>query len=560
MIPLVDVELLHRVAAVVAVAVSAAVVWRLDRPRGRWGARLRSRFVLGVPWGTLVVLAGVVAFYLLAQDGLNNWFSPVTLPYRAWSYFYPLGWLTAAFAHSGSAHLIGNVTASLAIFPLAEYAYGHFPRERGSQSFATPLTNPLVRAFVVVPLGAVVVGLLTALFSWGAIIGFSGVVFAGVGFAAVRYPLGAVVALVAREGVILAYRVLLNPILVREASERFVRPPWAGIAVQGHALGLFIGAALGILVFYREGLVSLARMGDRGEQRPSALRTYAGLVLIGLSLGLWAIWWFKGSSTFVLYRAAGLAVVALVGLVTAAAVSSADRPLLGDAGLTRRQAAVMLLVVPLAAMAVVAVPLNTLAVAEADPPARAEPVEVRDYTVFYAEGVPNELTRVINVSAFGETTQLNASGVVVVSERREIWSTAVGKRELAAKGSTTIVLGGPTWRDTVFVKREGWTVAGGPSTYRVRIGPERGNTRVAFVADPATASPILAGRNVSVVPREGGFAIRVSRNNTTLGRAPMPGENGTVTAGGVAFDRTGRDVVASINGTTVTVFRKEESS
>jgi membrane associated rhomboid family serine protease len=552
-----DVEVLHQVGALVAVAASLALVWWLDRPGGRWSGRLRSRFVLGVPWGSLLVLASVVLFYLFPQQGWNHWFDPLTLPYRAWSLFYPLGWLTAAFAHSGSGHLISNVTSALVVFPLAEYAYGHFPRRRGSQSFGSLRTNPLARAFVVVPAATVLVGLATALFSWGAIIGFSGVVFAGVGFAAVRYPLGTVVALAAQRGVVLAYRVLLDPIVVREASERFVTPPWAGIAVQGHALGLFVGAALGILVCYREDLLALSVLGSRGEDRPSALRVWFGTLLVGLSLGLWAVWWYEGASSFVLYRGAGLALVALVAIGFAAAIASADRPYVGEDGLTSRQVAVMLLLVPLAVMAIVAVPLNALAVAEATPPADAQPMAVRDYAVFYAEDVPNELTRVVNVSLFGETTQLNTSGVIVVSERREIWSTVVRKGKLASRGRATVVLGGPTWRETVFVKREGWSAVGGPSTYRVRMGPERGTTDVVFTAEPATADPVLAGRNLSVVPDDGRFLVRVSRNGTTLGTAPLPRDNETVDAGGITFVRDGTAVVARVDGTRVKVFSKE---
>lgn len=557
MVSLPGVEVVHQVGAVVAVVVSLVLVWWLDRPSGRWSAHLRKRFVLGVPWGTLVVVSGVVGFYLVAQQGWNHWFSPLTLPYRAWSFFYPLGWLTAAFAHGGSAHLISNVTASLVVFPLAEYAYGHFPRERGSQSFGSLRTNPLVRAFVVLPIGTVLVGLVTALFSWGAVIGFSGVVFAGVGFAAVRYPLGAVIALTAQQGVKLAYRVLLDPILVREASERFVRPPWAGIAVQGHALGLFVGAALGILVFYREALLDLPAFGDRGEDRPSALRVWFGTLLIGLSLGLWAIWWFKGTSTYVLYRGAGLAVVALVAASIAAAVASPDRPSIAIEDMTSRQVAVLLLLVPLGVMAVSAVPLNALAVADANPPADAEPMEVRDYTVFYAEDVPNELTQVVNVTLFGETTELNTSGVIVVSERREIWSTAIGKDELASRGRATVVLGGPTWREAVFVKREGWSAVGGPSTYRVRMGPRQGDTDVVYTAPAATADPVVAGRNLSIAPANGSFVLRVTRNGTTLGSTPVPGPEGTATAGGVRFVREGSTIRARIDGTDVAVFRDE---
>ena len=552
-------ELLHQVGAVVAVLLSLGALWWLERPRGRWGDVLRSRFVLGVPWGTLVVVTGVVGFYLVAQHGWTYWRSPVTLAFSSWSYFYPLGWLTAAFAHSGSSHLIGNMTATLVVFPLAEFAFGHFPRERGSQSFASWRTNPLVRAFVVVPGGAFAVGIATSLFGWGPIIGFSGVVFAAVGFAAVRYPLAAVVAMVAQQGVTLGYRVLVDPIIFREASQRFVRPPWAGIAVQGHALGLFLGAALGILVFYRGGLLDLPFVGSRREDPPSTLRIWFGTFVLGLSLSLWALWWYRGGDAYVLYRGAGLAFVAIVAAMVAAAVGSPDRPSFGNGGLTSRQVAVLVLAMPLVAMAVVAVPLNAMTVADAGPPAGTEPVEIRDYTVVYAEDVPNQMTSVVDVEAFGETTRVNTSGVIVISERRKVWTRAVSKSELAAGGSKRLVVGGPTWRETVFVKREGWSAVGGGSAYRVRIGRARGDTVVAHTSPRATAGAVLRGRNLSVEPAPGRFRVLVTRNGSTMDAARVPGPNQSVTAGGVTFVRDGQTVVATIDGTQVDVFRKEST-
>jgi membrane associated rhomboid family serine protease len=589
------VELLHRLGALVAVALSLLVVVLVERPGGAWGQRLRQRFVMGVPWGTLVVVTGVVGFFLVAQHGWNNWFDPVTLPYRAWSVFSPLGVLTAAFAHSGSAHLIGNMTGTLAVFPLAEYAYGHYPRERGSQSFGSWRTNPLVRALVVVPAGTILVGLATALFSWGPVIGFSGVLFAGLGFAAVRYPLGTIVAVVAQGAVKLVYRTLLDPIVWREATERYVRPGWAGIAVQGHALGLFLGVALGVLVFYRDELVDLASLAGRGETPPPVHRMWAGALLLSLTLGLQNLWWYRGSDTYVLYRGLGLAFVALVAILVAAAVSSPDESidellstpsldsvlpdadlgrLVPDVGfgavlpdvpdeppedqvLTTRQVAVLLLLVPLVAMAVAGVGLNLMTVSEGVPPG-SETVETHGYTVTYAENVENGMTSVVEVTVFGETTSVTTSGVVVVSERRNIWTTVVTKGKLASQGRAEVVLGGPTWRETVFVKREGWSALGGGAAYRVRIGPARGNTNVAYVSEPATAGPVLAGRNVSVVPVDGGrFDLRVSRNDSTLGTVPIPGDGSNVTAGGITFVRDGAVVEARVNGTRVDVFRKQ---
>jgi len=111
-------DLLFRVGVVAALLASVAVAFLVDRPAAL-GARLRERFVLGVPWGTLVSAGVVLAVYLLLQGGLRNWYAPVTIPFRAWSYFYPLGVVTAAFSHNGASHLIGNLVGTLTLAPLA---------------------------------------------------------------------------------------------------------------------------------------------------------------------------------------------------------------------------------------------------------------------------------------------------------------------------------------------------------------------------------------------------------------------------------------------------------
>ena len=55
--------------------------------------------------------------------------------------------------------------ATAAFAPLAEYAWGHFPRGRGTTSFGSWRTNPYVRAFVVFPAAVFVVGVLV-LVAW----------------------------------------------------------------------------------------------------------------------------------------------------------------------------------------------------------------------------------------------------------------------------------------------------------------------------------------------------------------------------------------------------------
>ena len=542
-LPLPDATTSLRIGIVVAVLVAVVIAWRLDRPQGRWGRTLRSRFVLGIPWGSLVSIVGVVAVYLFVQDGWDHWYRPVTLPFSSWTYLYPLGWITAPFSHAGPGHLTGNMLGTAALAPLAEYFVGHFPTTRGSSSFSSWRTNPWIRAFVLFPLGVIVVSLLSSVLAWGPVIGFSGVVFAFAGFALVRYPLGTIVALAVQSALGTLYSAIRNPIVVAEARPSFSEPWWAGIAVQGHALGLFLGVLAGILLLHRR------------DERPSAARTIFASVLLAISLSLWAIWWFRGGDSYVLYRGLGVVVVVAVAIVVTLAVRASDRPFV--ASLTRRQVGVQLVILPLIFMAFVAVPLNLTTVGDAGIPGADPGVSVQDYTVTYGEDVPFQQTSVVNVSFLGETTQVNTSGVIVVSERRNIWTRDVSKGELAFAGSRRVVVGGLGWRETVRVERQGWSAVGGGTAYQVRLRTEDDDWKHVFASESARAEPIIAGMNVSLIPEGGTFYVGVSHNGSALSRSPIPNSGNRTTVAGIEFVRTDDRLVAVHEGTRVTVAVRE---
>jgi membrane associated rhomboid family serine protease len=522
--------------------VSVLIIWRLDRPHGRWGSALRQRLLFGVPWGTLVCVTGVVGVYLFVQDGWNHWYNPVTVAFASWSYLYPLGMIAGPFSHVGPNHLLGNMTSTLAVAPLAEYYFGHFPPGKGDTSFSSWRTNPWVRAFVLFPLGVAVIALCTGLFSWGPVIGFSGVFFAFVGFALVRYPLGTVVALSAQDVIQTLYVAFRNPQTVGEATTHFSRPWWFGIAVQGHTVGFFLGAVAGVY---------LLRTRD---VRSSALRTWAGGFIVLVSSSLWALWWYRGLEKFVLFRGLGVVFVLALAMLVAIAVRTTDRRSFSP---STRQVGSVLLLIPVIAMAGVAVPVNLTSVQQGGPNALSG-VSVRDYTVAYAENVPNQKVSVVDVSVGGETTQVNTSGVIVVNPSREIWSREVSKGQLAYSGRATVRVGGVGWQKAVTVRRTGWSVTGGGTAYQVWLHPPDGRWKHAFSSPPATASPILAGNNVSMVARTGQFALRLSRNNSTVGVAPIPTKNSTVTVDGVQFTREKRRIIASVNETRVQVAAKEQ--
>ncbi len=566
---------------------SAAVVSRLDDGQA-WGAHLRARFLFGVPWGTLVVVGLVIGAYLFVQDGITDPSSPVTIPFRAWSYLYPLGMGAASFTHAGESHLIGNVAGTLVVAPIAEYAWGHYASEESERLHS----KPWVRALVLFPGVVLGAGLFTSLFGLGPVIGFSGVVFAFIGFAVIRYPLTTVLATaVVQSALLTTYRGLTQPLVVETAQASPPAPPgWAQVAIQGHAIGLFLGLLCGTAVAHRRGF------------RPNPTRLWVALVLIGFSKGLWAIYWFGGEETFILFRGPGVAVVFVLALVVTLALAASDRPipsLVGDndvntktdtwlsknthstavefdpgtsqtkpdssaattrrswkrffdsdGELNRRETAAVVLVVLLALLSGPAVPANLFLVDETA--TGAETVTVEDYTIGYDEGVQNELVSIVDIWVFQEATTLTASGVIVTSSDRNVWHQAVSKDQLAFSGEETVTVGGVGWRESVTVTREGWEPIGNETVYQVWLEDSDTET-VTFQSEPTTADLQLEGQSVTVdTNNDGDFVIRLADEQT-----PVPADGDSVEVGDLEFRHESDRLYATTGETNVTVATKE---
>lgn len=331
------------------VAGALGFIWYYEG-RGRWRSLVEDRFVCGVPWGTAVTVAIVVAFYVLAQDGLRHWGDPVVLPFVTWSYFYPTGLLTAGIAHGSPDHLAGNMAGTLALAPITEYAWGHYPpsdRVGGSGSGMTDdgndlrdvegwLAQPWVRALVVFPGALLAAAYTTSIFSLGPGLGFSGAVFAIAGFAVVNYPLPTVIGIVATSALQMLYEALSRPV-VRETIEPGppAPPEWAGIAFQAHVLGFLIGALLGIALLRRR------------PWRPSTEQVFFATLLLGMAQALWLIAWGGADDVYVLYQGAGVVLVFLLTMLVTVAVTGSERSLLRPLSLsalprapTRRQIAI----------------------------------------------------------------------------------------------------------------------------------------------------------------------------------------------------------------------------
>jgi membrane associated rhomboid family serine protease len=532
---------------VAGVTASVAVLVSLSRPRGRWGLMTRKRLVMGVPWGTLVAVVGVAAFYLFVQDGLANPRNPLDIPFRAYSYLYPIGILTAGFAHSGLGHVTGNLLSTLVFGSLAEYAWGHFPGRRGSFSFSSPLSSPLVRIAIWV-CAIAVAAVLTSVFGLGPVIGFSGVVYAFVGFALVRFPIATAVVALSTRIVTELYNAVLVPEIQRTAVETFSRPWWAGIAIQGHALGLLLGATAGIALLHRR------------DVRPKPGHVWIAALAFAVDRGLWAIYVPEGSETFRLFRALGMASVFVLAALVASGATATTRELLPRIDLSRREAAFGSVLAVVLAISFVTVPLNLYAVD--DPSAGledAEPTEIRDYTVFYAENVENQFVPAVPIPGQENVTdgRVNASGVIVVSERRNIWWEEVSAGRLETNGAATIRIGGLSWREDVRVTRETWAVAGGNSTHNVRLGPAAAEERpVVFRADPARSDAVVDGRNVTIAPVGDRFEARVFYRGDRVGSTVIPADNVTTTAGGLTFVRAGRSLFVKRGETRVRIAQR----
>ena len=577
----------HLAVGLALVAVAVLAVYAVDRPDGAWTRALRTRFLYGVPWGTLVSLAVVVGVYLFVQDGITNPYRPVAIPFRSWSYFYAEGIFWAGLAHSGLGHLTGNLLSALVAGSIAEYAYGHAPGGRDRRRAAsiednlldapardgTLVSNPYVRAFVVVPGAILGFAVLSSLFALGPVIGFSTAVFALWGFALVHYPVRSLAALTGPTLASVVYWTLRSPVAIGEASGTYGPPGWANVAVQGHALGLIVGALTAVWLVRRrrerlDGSAADPRVrGDGDRSGVAALAAFGGILLFGASRRIWAVYWYLGNERFELYRALGLGLLAVLAGVVAVAVTGRDEPLWPDRAVSRPEtvrdavrsatpAAIGLfcLLAALAAVAGPAVLPNLVAVDDGgDLP--GDPIEVDGYQITYAENVENRLVSAVDVEALGRSTSVNTSGVIVANPDREIWTTAVSRGNLAFWGYRAVDVGGTGWRETVWVQRIGWVAAGGGPTYRVDA--IRNETRsTLFVSDPVRVEGRFDGRRVHVAAVDEGFELRVSHEGRTA-TAPLPARNESVTVREISFVREGSRVYAERGETRIPIARQE---
>jgi len=603
--------------AVVLAAVLAGVGWLVWTNGGaeHWRELTDDRFVYGVPWGTLLAVALVTAFYLFAQRGLWSWYDPLTLPFVSWSWFYPVGVLTSGFAHGSAGHIVSNMTGALAFGVVAEYAWGHYPQRRGHtirDSLLAPqesrFSSPGARILLVTA-AMFAVALLTGIFSLGPGLGFSGAVFGIAGFAIVTKPRAAIAAVVASSALSTLYQALADPVVRGTVSVGSPSPPtWANIAFQAHMLGFVVGAMAGIALLWA-----------RRDELASVTVFFATLTF-GLALSLWLLVWPGGQDVFYLYRGAGvILVVLLTGLVTVAATGS-------DRSVSRSIAilAVALLAIPfvlamlwfvaalsgtvpelsgfapfaaLFVLAVLALALPALPTAvrgegsrwaarrrtaflglgtvalllllpgilygpiavDTDSITETNEIEVGDYVVTYAENVTSgqELLMLnVNTSSLNQTSD----GLLVASDSRSMWTVGEQKSSIAFDGEGSVQVGGLGWRETVRAERTGWEVTGNDSAYAVDLIHDGEQTR-SFTTDPVRADVRIDDYRVTVVPTQDDFELRITRDGSAVGTTAIPEPGETATVGPLTVRSEDDDgttqVVVESDGTSVTVAEEE---
>jgi len=250
--------------------------------------------------------------------------------------------------------------------------------------------------------------------------------------------------------------------------------------------------------------------------------------------------------------------VFVLAAVLVAMAARRNRPVLPRFGPGVRTLGVTIVVVALIVVSIPAIPLNVAPVGEEPAPNTA--VEIRDYTVGYAENVPDGYAAAASAPFIGAYPTINRTGVIVVSEQRRIWTRQIGWQQLQNRGRSSFDVGGLGWRETVTADWNGWSVRGNASVYEVALRVDDGPWRQSFRSPERTADVRIANRSVSLRPAEDNFEVVVVMGNETLDVAPVPAEDIQLTVGGLTISRQGSTLFAGADGTRVPIAERKHST
>ena len=546
-------ELVSLVALVFSLVLSAVVLSRYSRLEDPVGL-LRERFVYGIPWGTAIVIALVYTVYYLVQGGGEDG-GPIMTAFRSWSLWYPQGALFSSFAHASHSHLQGNVLGAIVFAPIVEYVWGHyrFEQENSSEQHSDNETNSVRNRLVATPPGriavfvaaVVVVGLLGSLLVPGAVIGFSGLVFAFAGFALVVKPLVTIVAILGLQVLRLLVRAFESPIVTATAEPRFVTPSWADVALQGHLFGVLIGAVLAV------GLLRLR------NQQPEIVYVWYAALVFAVTRSMEAVYWYLGTDQYILFRAVGTAGIILLAVVIAVAAAG-PRPGDNTPRWQRlpalRSVAIGLLTVSLVVLSIggFAYSIAPVSPGEEIEAASENQLEVGDYTITYAEGVEDQYIGAVSVPPLWEPS-VTVSGVIITSDERNVWERAVSANELAFDGRVTIPVGDATWRELVHIDRTAWSFTEGNSTAKVFGTVSDESWTLLYRDSPAKSDVTVNNANLSIEPVDEFYNLTVERDDQVIDSKRLPTANETFTIDGVEYERVNDDLMVRHEGTEFTV-------
>lgn len=516
-------EVSFALLSLVIIAVAGIAYYTRPSYFHRLWRKSNERLVLGLPIASAIIVCVNLTFFAFAQRAAIG-DELLTVPFFSWSYTYPMGYLTSPIGHGNVPHITGNLIAAAVFAPVAEYIIGH---KNGR--------HPILRAFVGIPLAWYGVGVFISLFTWGPSIGFSGVVFFFYAFVAVFFPLLAVGLLIVRVVVSTVVGSLTDPVVVQTVSESLSRPSWAGISVDGHALGALAGIFLAVLV------------ARRRDTDLDAFKIGGAFLVFGIVQGLYAIW-SVDSSTYYLFRGIGIAVVGFFAVIIAYGISveASSPPLLANDQVSfKRLSAVAALIVPLLFLCGVGFVTGFGGVTTTED---IDAVEVGDYEIWYGENVENE--RVISIPLIDiAPINFTASGVFVTSERRGIWQTVASQRQLRSSGGQEFAVGGLTWDETVEIERIGTTTVTGNTSYSVLITTEN-QTREVFDSEPGGTGVSVDGWNFEL-STDGGEHNVIMRRDGVVRRAYLGvGEGVETVVEGFEFFVEDDRVKVSSDGTT----------
>lgn len=495
-----------------------------------------KRLTYGVPWGTLIFAVVLISVFFIVQRGYRPG-GPTVVGFRAWSITYIQGWVFSSITHLNTTHLIGNVMWLLVFGSLAEYVWGHYPFDktnaRGNVNSTSNrvLDTPLTRVSLFLA-AFFAYGFVSSILLPGATIGASGIVFVCIGIVVAVRPLLGVSGVVVAEVLQVILNVVMSPVAV-ESVTRVQRSTSVTTVDQGHIVGFLAGVLIGVGLIHR-----------RNREKPSVLHVWCAGITVSVFQSLHTISWASGEGTVIVLQGIGLATVGVLMVGIALGVAADDHSVISAIDLSLRETTLGFIIAVLLAFSIVGLSFSFVNVTDS----QQKGVEVDDYTVWYADGAPNQYQPLTQSIVGGNSG--NTSGVHVTSPDRTAWHVAVSPGELAKEGSVTVPVGGAFSRVEITVVRESWTVIDGGTVYSVSAERGNGSDTVLFNSGTVESNQSIAGNVFELSVIDGKFVITATSDETTISKR-VPRVGGEITLDGVTVRNEDGSLYVKSDGTRI---------